>query len=200
MSGNVQQTSEQIGNSGYWVVTMRWTGDSNDGSVPATLAKLPANLQGGRVSAIEVAPGNPAPSAGYSVTLADSLGLDLLSSQGSSLSAVNAASFSGSSTSPPLLGSFTLSIAGNTIPSAKGAVLIYLNVSAETIYVQPVTVNTPPSAVSGTLARTINSARQVGLLATLASIKDDWRNMDGTPYDPSSAGPRKRGHRISGAR
>lgn len=130
-AGSVNQTGIQaIGTSGNYALTFYWTGDALTGTVPVTLASLTANLQGLRILQIETVPGTPAPTNGYNIALTDSQGADLMSGALSGLSSVSAQFFAGNAGTPPLLGSFSLSITGQGVPSAKGAITIFIGPTA----------------------------------------------------------------------
>lgn len=132
-TGTVQQSVSQLGATNNWVVAFRWTGDASDGTVPVTTAVLrdPTTAQvccaGYYISQVEIVPGSPSPTSGYSVAIKDSAGVDALNGAGASLSATAGASISASAASPPIQGSFTLNLSGNAVVSAKGAVFVFLS-------------------------------------------------------------------------
>lgn len=124
-AGSVQQTLTQLGTSDSWVLTFRWIGDSVDGSVPVTPGKGLNTIQGYVATAVQVVPGTPSPTALYSVTLPDGSGIDILGGAATSLSPTIAASFTPSGATVPLQGAVSLTVAGQSVPSARGAVTIY---------------------------------------------------------------------------
>ena len=128
----VQQTTEQLGQSDTWVTAFRWTADSS-GNVPITPAVLRNCCQGYIVTQIEISPGTPAPSAGYSVVVIDQAGVDLLEGTASSNSATQAVSYSISSAATPIQGTFSLLLTGQTVPSAQGVVYVFITKSAGTV-------------------------------------------------------------------
>ncbi len=148
----VQQNWQKLGESQIYVISMNWLAGS-DGSVPVTPAVLPTGglAQGYRVLSVEAAPGTTAPTNGYSLTLPDSLNMDLLGGGGVSLSSTIAQYFTGLNAPPPLNGTFSLSITGNSVAAAQGKVLIYL------APITQVLINAAPGPV-GPLGRLVPQA------------------------------------------
>jgi hypothetical protein len=107
-------------------VTFNWTGDATTGAVPVTLARPSFNMQGLRIIAVEVTPGTPNPTNGYTLTLPDSAGVDLLAGGGTGMSSTLAVSINGATSAPPIFGSFSLNITGQTAPGAVGIVTVYM--------------------------------------------------------------------------
>jgi hypothetical protein len=109
------------------VVTIDWTADASDGSVPVTAIDLK-----GFVVRAETVPGSPAPTALYDIAL--------YSPNSSTLDAFNSAlkdrSTSASEQVAPMLtsaasplfvaGSYTFTLTNNSVNSAKGKVYLYL--------------------------------------------------------------------------
>jgi hypothetical protein len=129
--GIVQQNTQQIGSPGgslvnLYAVSFNWTGDGATGAVPVTPVNSSGLFQGWRVIAAEFAPRTPAPTAGYSIQLLDGVGVDLLGSAAIALSASAAQSFTLPPTPPPLYGTFSLSLIGNSVAGARGVVVVYL--------------------------------------------------------------------------
>lgn len=124
-AGTVQQNLQNVG-SNVFAFSFNWTGDSVTGSVPATTAQGSLQLQGYRVISIETTPGSPAPTNGYSITLIDTAGVDIMAGAAASLSSTSGQSFAGSPTAPPLYGSFAFTVTGNSVASAKGSAVVYL--------------------------------------------------------------------------
>ena len=127
----VQQNTQQIGTPGgqlvnLYAVSFNWTADGS-GNVPVTAASTSSFFQGWRVIAAEFAPRSPAPTAGYSIQLLDGVGVDLLGSAAISLSASAAQSFTIPATPPPVYGTFSLSLTGNSVAGARGVVVVYLS-------------------------------------------------------------------------
>lgn len=139
--GTVQQTISQLGTGDTWVVSFDWTGDAANGSVPATLAKIGNQLQGYRIVSLDAAPGNPAPTNGYSVTIKSSLAIDCFAGTVNSLGSGTGSSFAASQSCSPINGSFTFALTGNTVASAKGKIVVY--------------VQKPTLVVQGQLATTV---------------------------------------------
>lgn len=124
--GTVQQTISQLGLSDTWVVTFDWIGDTANGSVPATLAKIGNQLQGYRIVSLDVAPGTPAPTNGYSVTIKSSLGIDCFAGTANTLGSATGSSFAAAQNCSPINGAFTFGLTGNSVASAKGKIVVYV--------------------------------------------------------------------------
>lgn len=135
-AGVVNQNIARLGTSNSYVITMNWTADASNGSVPATQVTggsssaqqaLLASIQGYFFVSVETTPGTPAPTNNYRVTITDPSGADLLQGAGSATSAVAPQIFGVPGSSPALNQIFTLNVTQNAISSAKGAVYIFLN-------------------------------------------------------------------------
>ncbi len=91
MAGTITQKMQSWGSSrnGTWVMhfTLTCTGDSSDGSFPATVLGYKRAIRGARLEAMETNPGTTAPTALYDVTLTDDGGYDLLGGAGANRSA-----------------------------------------------------------------------------------------------------------------
>lgn len=125
-AGTVQQSLQALGTTGNYALTFYWTGDATNGTVPVTVAQgLPTSSQGYRILQIETIPGSPAPTAGYSVQILDSFGGDMMGGAVSGLSASAVQFFSATSATPPIVGSFSLQISGNSVAGAQGRVVVY---------------------------------------------------------------------------
>ena len=125
-AGTVTQSgAQQMGTTGNWYNTFYWTGDATNGTVPTTGAQLSGCCAGYFLTQVAFVPGTPSPTSGYSVQLQDSTGVDLLAGQGTSLSATAASSVSAPASAPPI-SSFSLVIAGQSVASAKGTVIVYM--------------------------------------------------------------------------
>lgn len=126
-AGSVQQTdAQQLGQTNVYVLTFYWTGDASNGSVPVTSAKIGNCCQGYLITQVETVPGSPAPTGGYSIAINDAAGVDALNGAAASLSGSTAQSFAASSASPPIQGTFSLVITGQSVAGAKGSVFVYL--------------------------------------------------------------------------
>jgi len=125
-AAGVQQTISQLGTSGNWVLAYNWTADGS-GNVPNTVAELQGCCNGYYVVQVETVPGAAvAPTVGYSVKILDSAGVDMLGSAASSLSNTLSQGFSAATTAAPIQGTFTLSLSGNSVPSATGTVYVFI--------------------------------------------------------------------------
>lgn len=125
-AGTVQQTLTRLGETNRYVVAFQWTGDASSGSVPATVADIKNCCQGWTFTNVTIKPGSPAPTAGYAVKITDSSGADVLAGAAASLSATDSVTYAASSDAAPVNGSFSLVLTGNSVASAKGTVLVYL--------------------------------------------------------------------------
>jgi hypothetical protein len=132
MAGTVTQTHTKRGPVG--VVTLSWTADAADGSVPNT--DLAVKISG-KLLALETTPGATAPTDLYDITLTDSDGHDVLEGVGANRSATTtekaAVVFSGTSVHPPVSAEDTLTfkLSGNSVNSATGTAKIYYEGQAE---------------------------------------------------------------------
>lgn len=173
-AGTVQQTASKLGNTDNWVVAFQWTGDSGTGSVPVTNATGIAQLQGYLITAVETTPGSPAPSSGYSLAVKDPSGFDILAGAAVSLSATVPESFAASTAAPPLQGTFSVTITGNAVASARGSVFVFLS--------KPGSTASSRFAISGATAvahKWINSISPVGLAT---KTQPSWIDLNQTPF------------------
>lgn len=113
--GQVQQSTQQLGSSGNWVVAFNWTADASDGSVPVTAwsgsgTNGPQCCQGYFVTQVEIVPASPAPTTGYGVAVNDGGGADVLAGTAASLSATVAQSFVAATSATPVQGTLLLVI------------------------------------------------------------------------------------------
>lgn len=148
-AGTVQQSISKLGGTENWVLAFRWTGDASTGSVPLTPANARSadggsigNLQGYLITQVETVPGGPAPTNGYSVSIADAAGVDALGGAASSCSSTAAQSFAAAASAPPVQGTFNLVISGQSVASAQGTVYVFLQ--------KPGTVNIAKLGQAGT--------------------------------------------------
>jgi hypothetical protein len=126
-AGSVSFSTQPInqGNTAY-IVTINWTGDASTGSVPTTTINGLGPVQGYQITQIQTVPGTPAPTAGYSITVKDVNGYDMAGGQATTLSATASASFATTSATPPIVGSLSFALTGNSVASAKGKVILYI--------------------------------------------------------------------------
>jgi hypothetical protein len=170
--GTVQQSTQQVGNSSIYTVSMYWTGDSVTGTVPVTLIQAQAIpiVQGYRVINIETVPGSPAPTNNYSITLLDTIGVDVLAGAAANVvSSANAQGFAGSPTSSPIFGSLSLSITGQAVAGAKGTVLIYLAPFSQVIGLAPTAPSFPAQGANLVYASPCGSSGSPGFRALCAT-------------------------------
>ena len=116
MAGNVQIT---LGNSekNYFVITCTATGDSVGGSMPGASLAGYWPEGGAYLYQVEVAPGFPAPTGGFSVALTDVLGYDALQGHGANQKNTDPHLIKGNNTF--LDAAPTLNISGNSMASAQ---------------------------------------------------------------------------------
>jgi len=124
-NSQVSQNFAQLGKSGNYVVTFRWTGDDANGTIPITAAMLQADVQGFRILSVETQPLTPAPTASYNIQLLDSFGADMMGGALTGLSNSSSQIFAASSATPAINGTFSLKITGNSAVSARGVVVVY---------------------------------------------------------------------------
>lgn len=124
--GQVNQTTNRLGTTDNYVVAFEWTADGT-GFVPPTQANTaPFPLVGYQVTQIEIKPRTPAPTSGYTIKITDASGNDLLANNGASLSPTAATAYVAGPTVPPLNGTFSLVITGQSVAGAKGTVYVFL--------------------------------------------------------------------------
>lgn len=125
-AGSVTSTCSMVGAGPVWLVTFTWTGDGSSGSVPSTIGTClrQSQLQGQTIVQAETVPGSPSPTSNYSLTLTDASGLDVAGGQLASLNATAAATFA--ITAPPLNGTLTLNLSGNSAAGAQGTLYLWL--------------------------------------------------------------------------
>lgn len=173
-AGTVQQTASKLGNTDNWVIAFQAVGDASNGTFPTTTAQGIAQLQGYLITAVETSPGTPAPSAGYSVTVKDPSGFDVLAGAAASLSATVPEAFAASTAAPPLQGTFTVTITGSSVASAHTSVYVFLS--------KPNQVGgTSRFSISGATAQAhkwVNSITPAGL-ATLT--QPSWIDLNRSP-------------------
>jgi hypothetical protein len=125
-AGTVAVSASPIGSGTTWMVVVNWAGDSANGAVPSATVRLDQwQIAGYQAATVEIAPGSPAPTNGYSLTIADSSGVDMLGGAASSLSSSAPQAFSPTTTAPPL-DTFTVKISGQSVASARGTLYIFL--------------------------------------------------------------------------
>jgi hypothetical protein len=163
-AGTVQQSLSQLGSTNNWVVAFNWTGDASTGSVPNTAAQGLSCCQGYIITQVETVPGSTAPTSGYSVAINDPSGVDVLQGAAASLSATNAQTFAASSAAPPLQGTFTLVITGQSVASATGRVYVFLT--------KPGTVGNLATLIRGQPAATPGGAVTYAALAANGTTND----------------------------
>ena len=203
-AGSVNQTVAQLGspNAAAYVITLSWVGDGSTGSVPATAvtggsssqqqAMLQA-IQGYTFLTVETAPGSPAPTAGYSMTLTDPSGADLLQGAAATLSSTIPQIWGIPPSSPPLNTTFTLNITGQNVAGAKGSVFIFLQKPNGNIARGGTTggVTTVPNGGTGTTSLAgILQGHGTSPFTAIALPSDPTKFLDGTGAFsvPGSAG------------
>ena len=126
-------TSRSLGNFGitaskrYKAVTVSFTGDASDGTVPDTTL----NDMCGYIMKIVSNPGSTAPTDNWDFVLNDSDGVDVLGGAGANRDTTNSEQVypTVSGAAIPIwlpYGSYTLVISGNSNASATGTITIYL--------------------------------------------------------------------------
>lgn len=104
------------------------TADASNGSFPAApisgLLSTAVQLQGWYVTAVQITPGSPAPTAGYGLTVTNAQSVDQLGGSAASLSATASQAFY-AVTPTPIIGIETVNFTGNSVNSAKTTVNVY---------------------------------------------------------------------------
>ena len=132
MAGTV--TTTILSRTDHTRITVEWTADAADGSVPQT--DILASISGmtelfGRITEVAAEPGTPAPTDNYDIELVDAEGMDVLGGAGKDRDASNPERF------VPIVGGIrtpawiaeeelTFSLTGNSVNSAQGTVVIYV--------------------------------------------------------------------------
>lgn len=131
-AGSVTVTTENILGQDIRLIKFAWTGDSSDGSVPATTLTTAQSqfVQGYYLCGAETDPGSPSPTAAYDITITDSGGNDLMggvladrsaSATEYAVPALNTSVYGCRFVVTPLL--FTLT--GNSVNSAAGTCTLF---------------------------------------------------------------------------
>lgn len=167
-AGSVQQNIQNIGGN-VFAFSFNWTGDAANGSVPATVAQGSLQLQGYRVISMETTPGSPAPTNAYSITLIDNAGVDIMAGASVSLSNTSGQSFAGSPTAPPLYGSFTFTVTGNSVAGAKGSAVVYLAPLSQVLGLSPTSPSFPAQGANLVYASPCGSSGSPGFRALCAT-------------------------------
>jgi len=156
MAGNVKIASNSLNNGNVVAIEMDWTGDALNGSVPDTAFPTARYACDGFVIAnVAVSIGNIAPTSGYTVRVFSTQGIDVLEGAGVGLSPISYA-FGVSSNIAPVYGGITLSISGNSVPGAKGKIVVYFRQVSTSQLVQPSTAT--ESASTSLSASDVTSA------------------------------------------
>jgi hypothetical protein len=137
MAGSVKIASNSLSNGAVVAIEMNWVGDAINGSVPDTAfptAKYACD--GFVVSNVGISIGDIAPTSGYTVRVYNSQGIDMLEGAGVGLSTIPYA-LGVSSNIPPAYGGISISVSGNSVPLAKGKIVVYFRQVSTTQLVQP---------------------------------------------------------------
>jgi hypothetical protein len=134
-AGTVTQSLARLGSSWSgtnYVLTISWTGDATNGSVPSTrlIRNGPdlANTDGYYIYRVETDPGTPAPSAAYDIVINNGAGLDIMAGGLENRSATDAEVVPAASI--PINGTLTFALSNNVVAGARGTVAIYMTVSS----------------------------------------------------------------------
>lgn len=106
-------------------ITVAWTADASDGSVPDTVIH---NVRG-TLERLVTQPGSTAPTDNYDVTLTDADGFDVLGGAGADRDTANteeAAIALGTYFQRTVAGDLTFSLANNSVNSATGTATLYV--------------------------------------------------------------------------
>lgn len=124
--GSAVQSTSKMGVTDNYVVAIQWTGDAIDGTVPAIALQGLSPLQGFFINSMESKPMTPAPTNGYTITLTDAAGVDILGGLATPISSTTSQSFLAIGSTPPLNGTLTVNVTGNSVASAKGTIYVFL--------------------------------------------------------------------------
>jgi hypothetical protein len=116
-----------IGDSGNYAVTFYWAADGS-GNVPSTPASLqgcPGSIQGYRILSVTVSPGTPAPTNNFTVKILDPMGVDMMGGAMATVSNASAQAFGPPAGSPPINGTLSLALSGNSVAGAQGRTVVY---------------------------------------------------------------------------
>jgi len=114
---------------GYATVTIAWTGDASDGTVPSTVLDL-RELYGYVLIKMDVTTGTTQPTALYDITISNSIG-DITGGALTNLLAAGAQpnisplSKGGQEIFIPITSNYTFALSGNSVASATGTVILY---------------------------------------------------------------------------
>lgn len=124
-AGTVTQTRRSVGNdTNIVVLTIDWTADAADGSVPFTYLDRDAFRDGYSILQVQTKPGGTAPTANYDIVFADERGGDLMAAACLNRSA-SATEYC--TTDPhPVFGSVQLQLTNNSVNSATGTAIVTL--------------------------------------------------------------------------
>lgn len=124
-AGTVTQTRRNVGNdTNIVVLTIDWTADASDGSVPFTYLDRDAFRDGYSIIQVQTKPGSTAPTANYDIVFADERGGDLMAAACINRSA-SATEYC--TTDPhPVFGSVQFKLTNNSVNSATGTVIVTL--------------------------------------------------------------------------
>ena len=134
MAGTV--SASILHRSAHSVITVNWTADAADGSVPDTdlIAAIESSFQlYGWIEKIVTNPGTPAPTDDYDITLEDPEGVDVLGGAGNNRDSSNseqAIPLVDGVPTPSWLGepsTLTFKLSGNSVNSAQGKLIIYIS-------------------------------------------------------------------------
>ena len=134
MAGTVTVTA--LRRTAHTRITVNWTADAADGSVPDTdlIEAIESGFElYGWIEKVVTNPGTPAPTDDYDVTLEDPEGVDVLGGAGEDRDASDSEQFVplvGGVRVPAWLGepaTLTFKLAGNSVNSAQGRVVIYVS-------------------------------------------------------------------------
>lgn len=127
-AGTVTQTIEKLGDADTYAITITWTADAADGTVPTTALLRSgsgvSNTEGFSIVSVVTDPGATAPTANYDVTFVDGRGMDILSDACANRSAT--ATEKCSADPIPIKGTVNFTLSGNSVNSATGTVVVYI--------------------------------------------------------------------------
>lgn len=124
-SATVTKKSGTNENKSVEIITVSWTGDASDGTVPATSLGMVI----GELERIVTDPGSTAPSANYDITVTDEDSVDVLGGAGANRHTTNteeAALPLGTYFLRNVANVLTFNLSGNSVNSATGIFRLYV--------------------------------------------------------------------------
>lgn len=136
MAGTITQRFQSFGSRRDGTTTFKFTlactGDSTNGSFPATALGFKRQLRGARLESVEVKGGSPSPTDLWDLTILDDVGFDLLNGSGKDRSATTVQRIYPTTTNASGIkvatnGDSIVNISGNSVASANITIAIWFS-------------------------------------------------------------------------